>query len=143
MASFIKQLNPTHFITANFNRDTNWQAARQCLKRWHARIDRKLLGKHWSTRGRTARTLFISFGERPDTNLHWHMLLRLGSGADRAKFEAIAGEEWQQLVSSGSMKVDALQDFLSVEKTSTYATKDLWRNGHIENFIISTEFIPN
>ena len=37
-----------YFVTANFNCNTDYRSASKALERWHAIVDRKLLGPKWS-----------------------------------------------------------------------------------------------
>ena len=72
MANFLYELDASYFVTANFNRDTNYAAARRTLSAWHARIDKALLGGSWSRKARNERTFFIACVGHIDSNLHWH-----------------------------------------------------------------------
>ena len=133
-------MNLEYFLTANFNRDTNYEAARNTLKEWHARLDRALLGGSWSRKTWNERTQFVAFAEHFDSNLHWHLLLRLGGGADAKRFEAEADQCWKKLVIGGSMDVQKLDTDEDKERTANYVTKDLWQQRAIESFVLSDEF---
>ncbi len=140
MANFLYELDASYFVTANFNRDTNYAAARRTLSAWHARIDKALLGGSWSRKARNERTFFIACVGHIDSNLHWHLILRLGDGAERQRFEAVAAESWVKLVLGGSMKVDWLATDLDRLKTARYTVEELWQQRAIESFVLSTEF---
>ena len=90
MNEMLCDMDAEYFVTANFNRDTSYAAARKALKAWYARVDKALLGGSWSRKARNERTFFIACVEHFDSNLHWHLLLRLGDGAERQRFEAVA-----------------------------------------------------
>lgn len=130
-----------YFVTAVFNRDTNFIAARNNLRDWHARIDRHLLGKHWCKKGEVERTFFWAFPEHPDSNLHYHLMVKLSDPVKREMFETIADACWQEIVSSGDMKVDYLETASDLVQMADYSTKDLGRGDLIENYIISSMFI--
>jgi len=127
-----------YFITANMNRPTNWLGARRLLKDWHARVDRKLLGKNWAQK-HDKRSFFIAFYEGAETNEHWHLLLKVANEKNEI-FENIAGAHWDYLVQSGSLDVQRLATRKDAQKAGSYMTKELYKDGAIESFILSTEF---
>ncbi len=131
------------FVTANFNRDTNSEAARRNLKRWHARIDRALLGASWAKKAINQRTFFVAFVENTDSNLHYHMLLKLSDPQAKARFLDIAESAWLGLVKSGSLDIKPIETRNDLARTAAYATKQLYRSDRLEQFILSTEFITN
>jgi hypothetical protein len=134
------EMDAEYFVTANFNGDRNYAAARNALKAWHARIDRKLLGGKWSKKARHERTQYAAFVEHVDSNIHWHLLLKLGDGVDAGRFEAVAADCWQQLVKSGELDVKKLNTAGDRMRTANYVVKDLWRHEAIERFVLSDEF---
>ena len=83
----------------------------------------------------------MAFAEHPDSNLHYHLMLRLADPTRHVEFAAIASAFWQEVVAGGSMEVGFLATALDLEKSAIYATKDLWRSDLINNFIISSEFM--
>ena len=137
MNEMVRDMDADYFVTLNFNRDTNYEAARKALKAWHARVDKALLGGSWSRKVRNERTFFIACVEHLESNIHWHVMLRLGEGADTQRFEAVAEQRWEKLVKSGSLKMWHLVTDLDEAR---YTVKDLWRQKAIELFVLSTEF---
>ncbi len=127
-------------MTLNFNRDTDYTAARKALKAWHARVDKALLGGSWSRKARNERTFFIACVEHLDSNIHWHVMLRLGEGADTKRFDAVAEQCWEKLVKSGSLELAHLATDLENVKRARYTVKDLWQQKAIELFVLITEF---
>ncbi len=127
-----------YFITANFNRATNWEGTRRNLKDWHARVDRQLLGGRWAKKTKQ-RTFFIACSEGGETNLHWHLLAKVADGKQE-RFENCAAELWKQMVKSGSLDVQKLHAKPDEVRTANYTTKELWRDEAIEHFVLSTEF---
>ncbi len=132
--------NVGYFITANFNRVTNDAAARKTLKAWHAHVDKQLLGGSWSKKTSGVRTFFLAYVEHLNSNMHWHLLLRLGANADDDRFVEVAADCWQTLVRSGSMDVRKLNTDADKARAASYATKELWRDDALVRFIVSTEF---
>ncbi len=128
-----------YFVTANLNRQTNWQGARRLLRDWHARLDRKLLGGRWA-RKTEQRTLFIAFYEGAETNEHWHMLLK-ATKAKNEIFENEAARLWEGLVASGSLDIQKLATQDDALRVGGYITKELWKQDAVERFVVSTEFL--
>ncbi len=140
MNEMLLDMDPEYFVTVNFNWDTNYEAARKTLKAWHAFVDKALLGGSWSIKAQNERTQFVAFAEHLESNLHWHLLLRLGDGADAARFEAVADRCWKKLVISGSVHLRHLDTEEDKVCKANYGTKDLWQQRAIESFVLSREF---
>ena len=141
LREMIMEQGADYFVTAVFNSETNFGGAWNSLKDWHARIDRRLLGKHWQQKEPDERTFFWAFPEHPDSNLHYHLMVKLSDPAKRMEFEAIADTCWQGIVGSGDMKLEYLQTALDLVRTVNYSTKDQWRSDLNENYIISSMFL--
>ena len=60
----LKTYKADYLITINFNRATNFDAAKKILKELQARINRKLFGKWWLRKPVSERTEFVAFVER-------------------------------------------------------------------------------
>ncbi len=140
MNELLRDMEADYFVTANFNRDTSYEAARKALKGWHARVDKVLLGGSWSRKARAERTQFVAFVEHLESNLHWHLLLRLGEGADEQRFEQVAEGCWLRLVKSGSLDVEKIDTSADRARVANYVTKDLWRREARDGFVLSGEF---
>ena len=130
-----------YFVTAVFNRETNFAGAQNNLRHWHARIDRCLLGKRWQKKEEQERTFFWAFAEHPDSNLHYHLMVKLSDPAKRTKFEANAKACWQKIVNSGDMEFRYLATNSDLIDRAGYSTKGLWRSDLHENYIISSMFL--
>ncbi len=125
------------FVTANFNCSTSEQSARSALRRWHGMIDRQLLGPKWHRKPADQRTMFFAFAEHPNSNRHFHLMLKTDQPI---AFAEIADRMWNKIVPAGSMDVqffDQQQDRLN---TICYSTKEIWKHDLINSFIISSEF---
>ena len=140
LRNWLCELNPNYFVTTNFNRDTTFEGARHCLRHWHGCVDRKLLGKNWCKKPNVARTFFIGFAEHPDSNLNYHLLLRVPDSEKHQTFEKIAADYWTRIVASGSLDLQKLNTDHELRIKSRYATKDLWLDELLEQFVISSEF---
>ncbi len=137
---FISARNSDFFVTANFNRDTNIESARNALKSGGARIDRRLVGKHWSKKPVEERIFFYAAPEHIHSNLHWHIMLSVPDEDKKKHFKWIAANYWKQLVPSGSMDIQLITSAADNAKASSYVAKELWRQENIDAFLISTEF---
>lgn len=140
MAAFAEGLQPTHFVTANFNRDISYEGARQALKAWHARVDRKLLGPKWLEKPFDVRTEFLATVEHMASNPHWHLLVRPAGHAGGMTFEDVGGQVWQALQPAGSLDVRPLLTLHDMHRVSTYCVKDLVKSENYERFVLSREF---
>ena len=140
LRQFVAEEDSDYFVTANFNRNTNIEAARKALKRWSAMIDRRLVGKHWSKKNADERMFYFAAAEHIHSNLHWHMLVRLPNEKMKQSFNWIASNYWKQIVKSGDMNVQLIDNSKDKIKATNYTAKDLWRTENYNTFTISTEF---
>jgi hypothetical protein len=137
---FVKDQESHYFITANFNRDTNLNAARKSLGHWSARIDRMLLGKNWYKKNTDERVFFIACAHHLHSNMHWHLMLRLPQDGMRKNFLFNARDYWKQIVKSGRMDIQSVLSEKDKKLTSMYATGETWQPENYNAFIFSTEF---
>lgn len=83
------------------------------LKVWDARMNHAILGKHWAER-HSDRIWAFYFLENPDSNPHWHGLVRFFPipGCPEAEQERVfdlnASRIWRKLVPSGSVDVQPI-----------------------------------
>ena len=129
-----------YFITANFNRDSSLNSAKKTLGHWSAMVERSLLGKHWYKKEAHERISFFAFAEHLDSNLHWHLMLRLPDENMKNHFRMIAANYWKQIVKSGSMDIQPILSEQDRIKASSYVTKDLLKTENYLAFTMSTEF---
>ena len=114
-------------FTANFNRETTLASAERVLRRWGRDINRKVLGRRWRFAKRHERLLVIGFPEHPDTNLHYHLLVR--APTNPLKVQQLAVAEWNRRVPSGELWTSPLPDAGDVHRFARYALKDASWNG--------------
>ena len=142
---FFQQHNPTHFITLAFNRDiSDLYRAAATLSDFHARLDRKLVGKRWNQLPPERRTLMFGIPEigavwprreqilvgtgcgRISVGLHYHLLtrfpLKLRRELDLPEMEDLVHTIWKSLVPSGSVDVQAVYSSAGV---ASYVTKQI------------------
>jgi hypothetical protein len=139
MRKMMAQYEWDFFVTANLNRATNWLGAKNALRHWHRKTDKELLGAGWQRR-KSQKMFFIACCEGGETNLHWHILLKVKKGR-HAKFTDMAEGFWKQIIPSGSMDVQIIPSKEDAERVIRYATKDFWRSTEIEQFVLSSEFV--
>lgn len=137
---FVKSQHCNYFVTANFNRNTTINGARKALKHWAAKIDRKLLGKNWAKIATDERLHFFACAEHINSNLHWHLLLKITDKNKRNSFEHVAAKYWREIVECGNMQIDFLETEKDNAKASSYLSKELWKSNNYNQFIISREF---
>tara|TARA_R110002095_G_scaffold208630_1_gene194475 strand:- start:1805 stop:2269 length:465 start_codon:yes stop_codon:yes gene_type:complete len=94
---------------------------RDRLRNWDARVNRALLGKHWQVRSQERLEAFGVL-EKPASNAHWHLLVKMRCLHPKREFEGVAEEAWQALVTTGSVDV---QPVGSVIGLSRYITKTM------------------
>jgi hypothetical protein len=131
----------THGVTLAFNRKTTLNGGRKSLKRFHAYLDRALLGTHWHKKPNLDRTFFIAFPEHIDSNLHYNLLLRVRD-TNIQKTADIIPQIWSKVVPSGSVDVKLVSEAYDYSKLIDYYTKEQMFNiMSYQSYIISNEFL--
>src|SRR4051812_9466413 len=103
------------FATLRFNREISYLGARDKLRQFHARLDRILLGKHWSSSADRTQFIAVPEGREKDGTLHYHLALRsprqsrLGWSWEKASVELL----WRGIVASGSADVQPVKDVVA------------------------------
>ncbi|OUR80384.1 hypothetical protein A9Q83_01410 [Alphaproteobacteria bacterium 46_93_T64] len=130
-----------YFVSLAFNpqpfgRYWSVQDAARDLHEWHARNDRLMLGGRWHNKPHK-RTQFYGFVEHVDSNIHWHLMVKLRSDKHEI-FETEAGDVWKKLIPSGSNKIKHAQADEDANKTfSRYCGKAIYINDPAENIQFS------
>lgn len=92
------------------------------LHHWHAKMDRKILGSKWQNKN-NQRTKFVAFLEHANSNIHWHLMVKLHEPAHDV-FEAEASAAWVSLVDSGDVLIKRTDvDEAANETFCGYASK--------------------
>jgi len=146
MVELLNQQDFDFFVTLNLNQpNTNIKSGNEKLKKFHAYLDRALLGKYWHRKPYDDRTLFLAFPEHIESNLHYHLMVKLMDGK-KMDFIVEAPKAWEKVMPSGSIEIGNREDDLTLNsdvdriKTAWYATKNIWNDNCRENFIISSQF---
>ncbi|SDR49874.1 hypothetical protein SAMN05519103_04010 [Rhizobiales bacterium GAS113] len=117
--------------------------ARDLVREWNARMDRRIVGKQWLRRP-DERMFALHVLEKPGSNPHWHSLIRLEPPEpDRwpvqaRKLQEYAELEWRKLIKSGT--VDVQQITRTPEFVARYIAKELAGEIQFREFILPDEF---
>jgi hypothetical protein len=139
--SWVKRQNFTHVVTLAFNRPTTLNAGRASLRKFHARLDRALLGPKFFKKPKIERSFFYAFPEKINSNFHYNMLLRVN--ADYVdKTTAIIAEKWSKVVISGSVDVKLVTNAYDYDGLLHYQTKEqTYNRTSYQSYILSSEFL--
>lgn len=138
---WLKNQNFTHVVTLAFNRKTLLNGARLSLRRFHARLDRALLGANFYKKSSNKRSFFYAFPEHINSNFHYNMLLRV-SAKHVDKTTAILGEKWSKVVTSGSVDVKLISNVHDYSNLLHYQVKEQSYNiTSYQSYILSNEFL--
>ncbi len=135
----------THFVTlaSNTSKIPEW-TMRDRLRAWDARVNRALYGQKWQ-KHQDDLIWYFAFLEKPRSNPHWHLLLRvvgrLGSdqGEEFKRLPVLAEKTWMKLMPSGTVAVEGI-DARSKEWLVTYVAKEVWFALQYQNFVTPDEF---
>jgi len=144
LQTMLLENDPQWHITANFNRDTTIRTGYNKLKTWASFIDRKLFGRNYFKKPTDQRLFFFAFPEIGSESefLHYHLLAKLPE-AHHQTFAELAEPVWLESVPAGSLYVQRIGNGESdLQRVISYDLKDIWKSGHYDNFIISSEFAP-
>jgi hypothetical protein len=150
---WLDQWRFTRFVTLAFNDPMSADARlpgsqlkfgflRERLRRWDARMNHALLGKHWAERDADRAFAFYTL-EKANVNPHWHGLVRFFqvSGMTIADQESIFDERaepaWKKLVRSGTVDV---QPITLQQGVANYVAKTLGYELSYEHYVVPDEF---
>lgn len=117
---WMTELRPDLFVTFVFNRSIGLDEAQRNFEEFHARLDRKLLGRSYLDRP-AERTVYIATIEKPDANIHIHALFKV-TAAQRMCFGEVAPAIWVKLVEAGNLDIKPIH---CAEGAARYITKEL------------------
>lgn len=137
MGEWLQDHGFTHFVTLAFNRMETIDSARKNLNKFHAKLDRKILGKNYYKKPKDQRTFFVAFIEHMNSNFHYHLLLKTPNQYI-SRLEFHLDSSWQKVVNSGSSNVQAIYDHRGC---TSYCLKEQSNLKHFNNFILSHEFL--
>lgn len=141
---WLDDLRFSHAITLAWNRTVGLQRARADLRDLMHRVDRKLLGSNFHKVPSQYRTtaLFVFEGYMHD-HVHVHSLWKAPKGkwfSLGKMFPQQRGGVWNDVVSSGSNKVEACSFYGGNAEITGYALKQQHRFSEPELMIWSDEF---
>lgn len=116
------------------------EMARGRLTEFHARIDKKLLGRKFYKKPTRDRTLLLAVPERLSGNYHYHVFVRPPPGLQNMiDFINLAPKIWKNLCKNGDVEFEYLREDVNLIKTSRYSSKELWRLDNQDNVVILPE----
>lgn len=151
MPAYIDRWKYSRFITLATN-DSGWgsdsvgalpyRRLRDTLRKFDARMNHKILGKKWAIRDYD-RIWAWWFLEKPNSNPHWHGLVRFydAENVAIAEQEKIFDEEadriWKRLIPSGTVNI---QPIMVQRGVCDYVCKMIGYPLSYEHFIAPDEF---
>lgn len=129
--AFLTAQDWTWAVTAVFNRETSFAGGKRALEAFHARIDRAFLGRNWQRAPAERRSFAIWFPEHPQSNLHFHGLIRVPTESAK-RFLTVGPAAWAKLNPAGNLDAKPITD---LSGWGGYVTKE-----NALNFVISDEF---
>lgn len=140
MESWLERTPFTHFVTLAFNRTETIDSARNKLKHFHARLDRKILGSNWYKKAKEERTFFLAFPEHIHSNFHYH-LLTVVKNENECRFNNSVEDAWKSIVKSGSVNIQSFRKSYNPEGFVSYSLKEQYSSKNYQSFVISHEFL--
>ena len=139
LRSFLVNLDLPLFVTLAFNKSLSVAKAQKLLNEFHYEIQKSLWGKKFYRIPAEQRIFFIAFPEHIDTNIHYHLMLKVPPRY-RVLFQIHAQNALSRVLESADLKIEEPQSPEDVIKTKFYSTKDLFNERNYEHFVISTQF---
>jgi hypothetical protein len=128
MVEHFRDIGFTHALTLAWNCSRPFEKAKEDLKKFHAVVDRKLLGRAFNRRPKAERTtaVFVFEGVEPRGHLHVHSLWRVADPRHQLGFaKLVQGEKdklssevkraaaWNRIAESGSHALALMSDWSS------------------------------
>lgn len=130
--------NFTHFLTlATNSSEYSLRTMRDRLRAWDGRVNRRLYGPKWHAHFDEC-VWYFGFLEKPDTNPHWHLLMRFDDHAKIGSLTEAAHRSWLQLVPSGTTDVVPITE--KPAYVNDYVLKRVGHEVEYEHFITPDEF---
>lgn len=128
----------THFMSlASNSPDVSIRTMRDRIKFWDARLNRKLLGPKWRRHWDEA-TWWFAFLEKPDVNVHWHVLARFQDRAKLTTFARAAEQVWLEILPGGSVDFQVITG--RHDRVTDYVSKRVGHDVEFAEFITPDEF---
>ena len=108
-------LQPTHWLTFAYNREMSVERGRSLLKKFHVKVEQRILGKKYDSYHRKFRINSISFVEHLDGNFHYHSFFHVPK-RQLAKFSFYSNSSGRLLWELSRKPTDPEPDFFRQEK---------------------------
>lgn len=139
LRSFLVSLDLPLFVTVTFNKSLSIAKAQKLLNEFHYEIQKSLWGKKFYRIPAEQRIFFIAFPEHIDSNIHYHLMLKVPPRY-RVLFQIHAQHALSRVLESADIKIYEPKSPEDVIETKFYSTKDLFNELNYEHFVISTQF---
>lgn len=139
LRSFLVNLDLPLFVTVTFNKSLSIAKAQKLLNEFHYEIQKSLWGKKFYRIPAEQRIFFIAFPEHIQTNIHYHLMLRVPREYQE-RFKSSAQKALSRVLASADLQIDEPPSITDVTKTKFYSTKEISNELNYEHFVISTQF---
>ncbi len=139
LRSFLISLDLPLFVTVAFNKSLSIAKAQKLLNEFHYEIQKLLWGRKFYRIPAEHRIFFIAFPEHIQTNIHYHLMLRVPREYQE-RFKISAHEALRRILASADLQIHEPHSQADLIKTKLYSTKDLFNELNYEHFVISTQF---
>jgi len=138
LRELLGNLNPNFFLTMEFGGEIKLDAAKRHLNNFFYKIERNLNNDSYFYRlSPELRISGLVFVEHLDSNLHFHSLTTVPTRAD--KFVRNAQTKWASVVNRGSIEVVKILSLNDHLRTSSYSTKEAYKQINYNNFFFIEE----
>lgn len=137
-ARWLTKMDLPLFVTLTFAQNLGLARSRKHLGHWFGCLDYHYLGKNWSRRPSDERTEAIAFPENIESNLHYHLLLRLPLEAQQESFalqRSTLLTHWVETSPGGTCLT-----LIRNAGAARYVTKRLVQPGYWQHFVLAREF---
>ena len=135
---WLHQHNPTHFLTLATNSGgLSIDKMKSMLKQWDGRVNRTLYGPKWH-KHYDELLFYFAFIENPNTNAHWHLLLRFQDEDKLSTLRHAAIYEWRRITPGGSVNLQAIESTPS--RLIDYVAKQIQGDLQYTSFVTPDEF---
>jgi hypothetical protein len=139
LRSFLVNLDLPLFVTLAFNKSLSIAKAQKLLNELHYEIQKSLWGKKFYRIPAEQRIFFISFPEHIQTNIHYHIMLRVPREYQE-RFESSAQKALSRVLASADLRIHEPSSTTDAIKAKFYSTKEILNELNYEHFVISTQF---
>lgn len=136
---FIKTIDPTYFVTFNFNRRLRTLNAQNSIKHFMNSAQREVLGARWYKKPECQRLALIAIPEHIETNLHYHGFLRAGTEVDDVNkwtedvIHAVFPRKWKEVEKKGSINIQRIYD---LDECVNYVKKEMWKKENTDSIFM-------